>query len=126
MTRTELERILAVWQDRLRLGHWSIKIVWDREISDENEAEIRVHDWYEQASIGVSKKFEQWDSRHANTTIVHELLHCFERDCKAAVEAMANVSGQAVYELLWSRYLAGAEAWIDRLAIVLVDLTGHA
>jgi hypothetical protein len=126
MTKAELERILAVWQERLRLGHWNITIKWDREVADDNEAEIRVHDWYEQASISFHKKFTEWDETHANTTVVHELLHCFERDCKSAIEAMGPVASASVYELLWSRYIAGAENWIDRLALILVELAGPA
>jgi hypothetical protein len=126
MTREELQRILSVWQQRLHLDHWDLTIRWDREVSEDNEAEIRVHDWYDQASISFHKEFEKWDERHANTTVVHELLHCFERDSKTAVEAMVNVTTSKVYELAWSRYVAGAEKWVDRLAAILVELAGPA
>lgn len=131
MTRKEVERILAVWKKRLGLDCWDIKIRWEIDIEPDTgevaEAEIRVHPDYEQASIRVNRdKFPTWSDEHANATVVHELLHVFERGSNLAVQSAGLLMTDAAYRLLWDRYEHESEGWVDRLAFVLVRLGGLA
>ena len=105
-----------------------MKIRWELpvETEDKTEAEIRVHDDYDQASIRIREGYEEWTPEHANVTIVHELLHTFERGSKQAVSCLDLVTKPDAFEMIWHRYLHESENWIDRLAIILVDLGGLA
>jgi len=42
-----------VWQGRLGLGHWDIKVRWEIPIGLDANAEIKISDDYEQASIRI-------------------------------------------------------------------------
>jgi hypothetical protein len=137
MTEEQLERVLRTWQRRLRLDHWDLAIPWGLrpgqnpdgtgEIDDSN-AEIRIHEDYDQASIRLSSEYPTWSAEMANRTLVHELLHIFERGSDEAVKALApDVTGalsKLAYELFWNRYNHESENWVDRLAIIFVDLVG--
>lgn len=132
LTREQLERVLSVWQERLRLGHWDIQIRWHLrpgqnpdgtgEADEGIDAEIRIHDYHDQASIRLAEGWEKWDLKMANHTIVHELLHIFEHQTKYPMEKwFQNTRAE---EYAWDLYVRGAENWVDRLALILVDLAG--
>lgn len=135
MTREQLEHILREWQRRLRLDHWDIQIRWHLPVDKENEAEIRISDDYEQASIRISQHdepdsdipcegFTSWSARRANEILVHELLHIFEKQTKRPVQAYLPEKANLASELFWTWYEHGAENWVERLSLILVDLAG--
>lgn len=133
MTRTELERILAEWQRRLRISDWDIKIRWELrpgqnpdgtgEIDKDADAEIRVHDYHEQASIRLKADWETWDPHFASRVIVHELLHIFEAETKRPVDQAQNAMSKQAFEMLWGWYVAGRERWVEKLAQAIVEMT---
>lgn len=133
MTKEGIEEIVAVWQGRLRLQNWHIKVRWEKEVEFGADAEIKISDDYEQASIRIqqgadaatgTESFETWSDWYANKTIVHELLHIFEKQTGRAAETTQNTMSNQCYELFWAWYSHGAENWVDRLAVILVDLAG--
>jgi len=123
MTREQLERIIATWQERLRLRDWDVKISV-HEADSENDAEIHVHDYHEQASIRLNPKWVDWDVGLANRVIVHELLHIHEQETKRPVDQAQNAMTKPAYEMLWGWYVAGRERWIEKLAQAIVDMAG--
>lgn len=132
MTHEQLEVVLREWQRRLRLGHWDIQIRWhllpgqnadgSGEVDSGCDAEIRIHDYHDQASIRLHEDWNKWDLQMANHTLVHELLHIFEHQTKFPLEKWLGESRGEAYA--WDLYVKGAENWVDRLAIILVDLAG--
>lgn len=135
MTKERIEEIVRVWQSRLQLGHWDIKIRWEMPVELTIDAEIKISDDYEQASIRIQQltdpssdpptySFVTWDDYAANRTIVHELLHIFEKQTRRSIESAEPVLPKTAYELMWAWYCHGSENWVDRLAIILVELGG--
>ena len=132
MTEVEMERILATWIGRLRLRDWDIKINYvlrpgekpdGTGIDTDNDAEIRVHDYHEQATIRLDATWGEWDSDKANRVIVHELLHVYERETWRPVDQAQNAMSKPAFEMLWGWYVAGRERWIEKLANAIVDMT---
>lgn len=142
MTREEIERIVSVWQERLGLSHWDIKVNWKVSVERDGDAEIRCAEDYPQASIRfqhnqydepdpennfpAQDSYEKWDAKKANIIIVHELLHCFEKGPRNVAEAMGNALPKQAYEVMWAWYTHEAEGWVDALALRFVELAGLA
>lgn len=122
--RAELERIVRVWQQRLRLQHWRITIDFDTEI--ESEARVKAWDVYDYATLQFGKTCTDWSRELANCNVAHELLHLVMRDHDAAVDLAEKVMPKSVYALFEANVENHAEALIDRLASILVDLVGVA
>jgi hypothetical protein len=136
MIPEKVEEILTEWQQRLRLYNWDLKIRWEMPCELGCDAEIRISDDYEQASLRIqqvddptttpspTRSYRTWSDHEANRVIVHELLHIFEKQTKRAVEAAGPIMPKNTYELLWAWYEHGSENWVDRIAIILVELGG--
>ncbi len=134
--RLEADRVLGVWLTRLRLTDWEIVIRWDLlpgqksdgtgEVDTDLEAEIRVHDYHEQASIRLCATWEKWDATALNRTLVHELLHVYEKETQRPAEQTQNTMGKKEHEIFWGWYVAGRERWVEKMARVLVELAGLA
>lgn len=128
ITRLELERILRVWQERLRLTHWAIEIDWGMPLDDdEANAEILIEDFYDAAKVRIANGFPAWSADWANKVIVHELLHVVCRDMDELVKAVkVIVPDERAHDLFADRYNHEAEGVVDRLAITVVLLAGNA
>ena len=122
--RDELERIVAVWQQRLRLGHWQIRIDWDT--PSDHHADIKPWSVYDYATLRFNSAAPTWSPLIANRNIVHELLHLALRDVDYAVETAELVMAANTYKLFEAAVDNASEAAIDRLATVLVHLAGPA
>lgn len=124
--RDELARVLAVWQQRLRLDHWRIEISWTETIADdEANAEIRMEEDYDSAKIVLAGGFAAWSAEWANKVVVHELLHLVFRDLEEHVKAAKTFSvSPTAFDLFIDRYNHECEGVVDRLAHQLVDLAG--
>ena len=137
MTKADIERIVSVWQERLGLSHWDIKVRWEMPVSKGDDAEIRVHQDYEQASMRIQQDtdpastpptvpFTTWTEKQANLVVVHELLHVFEKETRRPAESLEDVLSSSSYTMFWSWYEHGAENWVDRLAARIVEMGGVA
>lgn len=132
MTKTELEVILARWARVLRLENWNITIPWDMPCDPGIYAEIKISADYEQASMRIQQAtdpdtdpptvpFWEWDERLTNCILVHELLHIFENPVRRTVEAAELAMPKSAFDIFNDWYVHGAENWVDRLSIILVD-----
>lgn len=137
MSTAEIERIVEVWQGRLGLAGWDVRVRWEMPCARGCDAEIKIANDYEQASIRIqqdedpdsdpqTRPFTNWTTDYANYTVVHELLHIFEHQTKRAVGSLEGVIPSGVYDVFSAWYDHGAENWVDRLARVLVDVGGVA
>jgi hypothetical protein len=124
MTKKELERIVAVWQKRLKLQNYRFEFLWHEDT--EGQAEIKVHDDYEEATLKFGSRWREWDADRANKIVVHELLHIFENGTGVVAESLEDILESHAYALFTSRYNHECENWIDRLAFILVELGGNA
>lgn len=122
MTKARVERILREWQTTLKLSHWRIRVNWDAPSDEDCHANIKVDDSYENASIRVDPAFREWTERFTHETIVHELLHIFENQAGCVVESLERIMEPHAYYLLENHYTQMVENWIDRLALIIVEL----
>lgn len=126
MSREDIERVVDVWKGRLYLAHWQTTIAWDRPL-DEGDAigECDRYDSYDYATLRFAPSLFTSDRRKVNTTVVHELLHMSMRDLEWAACSVEKLLPKAVYTLFDARFEHEAEAMIDRLATILVELGGE-
>lgn len=124
LTREDIETILREWQKRLKLSHWIITINWDEPTDEDNEAEYAAEDWYNQCSIKISKEWEQWERRHANVVLAHELVHLHLHEMHVAVNALEPKFKKDVWEMWFGRFHAGQERAVETLAQTFVDTLG--
>lgn len=124
LARDDIERIVRVWQQRLRLDLWEIRIDWTRET--EHVAEVKPWSMYDYATLAISPRFTEWSLLLANRNIVHELLHLAMRDVDAAVETAEKVMPASAFKVFEANVENADEAMVDRLATVLVELGGCA
>lgn len=129
MTRKEVEYVLAVWKERLRLTHWTIKIRWDEEgapeLETDDEARIKVADDYEEAFIRLAPEWSTWTAEELNRILVHELIHTFENDAGVAIEALEGRIPAGLFSLLECWYTHEVEKMVDRLALIIIELAGN-
>lgn len=111
MTQKQIERLVKDWQKRLRLDHWEIRIDWNSQAA--SIAENERSNFYDSAIIRLGTAWPTWSADYAEQTIVHELLHCHDRDLQQAVKALEGDQTWATHEI---------EGLVDRLAMVLVSL----
>lgn len=124
MSRRELARILRVWQNRLNLDHWTVKLTFDAQGDDLGECVCS--DAYDEATVKLNAGYTRWARDEANRTIVHELLHVLTRDRTAAVESARPLMAAAGYRAFIDRHTFEDEGCVERLAAILVDLGGPA
>lgn len=134
MTKDDVQFILDIWAARLNLTNWDIKIRWELrpgmepdgtgEAEKGIDAEIKVHDYHEQASNRLAEDWPSWSRDQMNRTLVHELLHIYEKETHRPVDQARNVMSGPTFEMFWGWYVAGRERWVEKLAQALVDLAG--
>ena len=125
LSRDELERILAVWQHRLRLDHWRIEIAWDRPLDDDDaEGEVQCAEHCDSATVRLATGCTGWTRARASAVVVHELVHVVCRDMDALVDAAKLAMGDQTHVLFADRYEHETEGVVERLATVLAELAG--
>lgn len=125
MTEDGLEQLLREWQVRLRLERWDLRLRFDLPVADDNEAEIRVHDYYEQASVRISPSFVSWSPEWAEAVVVHELVHVFEKSVKRATDAVCEALPAAAREVFWQWYLFASEQMVENVSNALLNTAGR-
>ncbi len=125
--RDRLERILYEWQERLKISHIDIEILWDEEPENEHAlADIAPSDLYDRAEMRMAPGWTVHDVYELNCLVVHELMHVMFRDYDQSVRS-ASVSGALSMDVrsMWhDRCHDTNEALVDRLANRFVDLGG--
>lgn len=79
MTKRELTALTKLWQKRLGLGHWKIKVAFlNEEQMGENAGSIVYMPEHSQASISILAPKDREEGDHNDSIeedLVHELLH---------------------------------------------------
>ena len=122
---------IARWLPLLGLHVWKVRVAWDKPIRGKPNAEIVVSDKLKSGVIALAKDYESWSDYWAETTIIHELLHCSHKAVDLVWEKMTgitdlpNVAPGLHPELMGTAgdlYETEMERFIDNLSCRLYDL----
>ena len=137
MTEDDISRLVEVWQHRLGLSMWDIKVTFVEQT--ENNAVCHRSTMFERATIEIGAHLLTDDGQLSDEEtlpiptgedrplfvgkcVVHEMLHCVFRDLRdGAVDSLDDLLLRDVFRLYESRYVRAEEQTIDRLAVVLVE-----
>ena len=121
MTRTQLEKLVAQWQHRLRLDDWNIEVV---AIAAEAVAyaDSTLGHCYAQTSSHDTKIVIALDSDDPENTVVHELLHIVLHETSCAHGRAAECLGGDGREISKSHYHCAEDIAIRSLADTLLAL----
>lgn len=124
MTRSQGERIIRGWQERLGLERWNIEILWDEPAEEDENARVWRSGWYDNARVYFAKEWPSWPRERFEQTAIHELLHLCHRDVD---ETWLDLDGQ-LHRDAWTiadkRWKQEMEGFIDRLACRLLEVGG--
>lgn len=130
-TRESIEAMIEKWKPLLGLHNWKIKVIWDKPIKGKHNAEIVPSDKLRSAAIGLSRNFERWSDSWAETTIIHELLHCLHKPVDLVWEKTTGITDIPGYTpalhpevsgVADDNYATETERFIDQLSCRLYDL----
>lgn len=123
-TKKSMENRVAHWLKILHLEHWQVKIKWDACLpKDENsEAEIDAGDQYLFASLRLSTDWPYWTEEWADRTILHELLHIFDRERDVAAKSVEDLLKDDAFTIYWKRYEHERENAVDVMAEIIYEL----
>lgn len=121
MTRHQIETAVRVWQTRLKLDHWDIRVDWDNPSGGGDVASSEIQDLYDSVTLRFDSRHGDWKVPYGTQTVIHELLHLHERDLAEAVKSVKPLIGLPAYEVFWQRYDHEREGLIDRVATILYE-----
>jgi hypothetical protein len=129
--RESMEGFVDRWLPLLGMHVWKVRIVWEKPIRGRHNAEILVSDKLKAAVIALNRDFETWSDYWAETTIIHELLHCLHKPVDLVWEKTTGITDLRNVDPGLHPALEGtaADTWetemerfIDQLACRLYDL----
>lgn len=131
--RDDIEYILSVWQSRLNLTHWTIKVDWATpperpDGADEGDmlwADVVWGNSSDDATIRFHESYLGWDRKQMNETVVHELIHLVNRDLQEGVESAEDVMPTSAFKVFRNRFEHEIEGVIERTAKLFVTLGGE-
>lgn len=125
-SRASIERYIEIWRPLLGMQTWKVKVAWDKPIKGKYNAEIYVSDKLRSGVMSLHPTFTKWSDYWAETTIIHEMLHCL---CRATDTVWDNLHCEASIGLdalplkMYEReYVTENERFIDQLSCRLYDL----
>jgi hypothetical protein len=124
ITRKQVERTLRVWQTRLGLQTWDIKIDWEKSAGDDINASTYRLNTYDRATLCFDTAYVNWSKEFLNQTVVHELLHLVTRDLDRVFADFEISAHPEAYRVLDKRYDHEIEGVVDRLANRIVEIGG--
>lgn len=136
ITREQVEDKLTLWQQRLDLLHWDIRLDFETEPEDAATlAEITCHPQFDRATIIFNPGWRDWKVDQAigelevslDYLLAHELVHPLMRDLDQL--AMSDLDGMIhpdAYRVFGEGYHRKREHLVDRLARCLLDGWGPA
>ena len=117
LTEERITELVATWQQRLRLGHYDLRVCFNLPTEKDSDAEIRIHDYYDQGTVRINgKEFQHWTDAYANSVIVHELVHIFEKKVRLTADAACEALSSQATEVFWAWYLVASEQMVENLA----------
>lgn len=119
-----MERCVRVWQGRLGLSAWDVRVDWDEPASEEANATMQyLHD-YDRSTVRFGEDVLGWERVFLNRIVVHELLHLHLRDVDRVVADLDGLLHRDVQDQVSKRYEHELEGLVDRLACRLVEIGG--
>lgn len=122
MSQRELEAFVRLWQRRLGLERWELKIEWDKPAGDDFAAQIFCSMSYDSARIRFESEWSKWTRDEAQKIVVHELLHALHRDVDTAVESIDGQIHRDAQTVFDRQYKHALEGMIERLALRIVEV----
>lgn len=123
-TADDLEHMVAVWQERMHLTHWTIEFDWINPAEEQNHAEVSRNNPYDSARLRFNAGYSEWSRFFANHTVVHELMHLVTRDLEEAANALEDHVPAKVHALFDAHVTYELEGVVDRTAQIIVELAG--
>jgi hypothetical protein len=140
ITRAQVEDKLTIWQQRLDLLDWDIRIDFGEQPEGEDAVmEIHVHSQYDRAVLLLRADWKKWPvdgvidqavlggDVSLDYLLCHELLHALMRDLDHLL--LVDVEDQMhrdAHDVASKGYLRHREHVVDRMARSLVDGWGFA
>lgn len=119
-----MERCVRVWQGRLGLSAWDVRVDWDEPAGPDANAETRYLNDYDRATVRFAPDVSGWSPEFLNRIVVHELLHLHLRDVDRVVADVDGFLHRDVFSQVEKRYEHESEGLVDRLAYRLVEIGG--
>lgn len=129
MSKRELERIVRLWQTRLGLDAWDIRVDWDKPAREGCDATTWRSTDYDRAILYFdTPTWPTWAEKRGldfvHRIVVHELLHLLVRDLDELVDSLNGQLHRDVFAVTENRYDHEIEGLVDRLSYRLVALSG--
>jgi hypothetical protein len=117
LTRENIEDAVKEWQNRLNLGHWTIRVRWDR-IPDEPDAgaAVKVVDGQDYATICFEHNIFEEDVDTINHWVAHELTHAHLNNLYDVVYQMMDrdsAEGKMILNFMYKEI----EHIVDRISL---------
>lgn len=114
---------IARWKPLLGLHNWKIKVIWERPLRGKWNAEIYVSDKLKSAALELHRDYVLWSDYWAETTIIHELLHCSHKPIDMVWDKMvADNLHPEVMGTVEDCYTTEMERFIDNMSCRLYDI----
>jgi hypothetical protein len=136
VTAALVEAKLTVWQQRLDLRHWDVRLDFDTEPDVERAvAEIACHEQYDRATIYLAPGWREWSADGEigelkvtlDYLLVHELTHALMRDLdQPAMNDLDKLAHPDALSVFIEVYHRQRERLTDRLATVILNGWGPA
>lgn len=136
ITREQVEDKLTLWQQRLDLLHWDIRLAFDVRPEEEDAlVEIVCSEFYDRATIRFSATWSAWKvdqpigevGHNLDELLLHELVHVYMRDIDhQAMDDLDGILGREAHAVWTDAYHRKREALADRVARALYNGWGRA
>lgn len=124
MTAKRLEHIVRVWQRRLGLESWDVKVNLHEPCHEDADATTWRSNQYERAEIRFDRDWGKWDLAFANRIVVHELVHLLARDVDEVMKPPLEHLDSRLAKTLEKIQDREMEGLVDRLAYRFVEVGG--
>jgi hypothetical protein len=126
MTAKQLQKLVRVWQGRLGLQAWDIKVSFVPtsfcSCAEDAEATTWRQNDYDRAVIFPNTDWTSWDDDRLSRLMVHELMHLVTRDLDRVIASVEEQVHPDAWRMVNTRYDHEIEGVVDRLANRIVDL----
>lgn len=124
MTRSQAERVVRGWQERLGLDRWRIEILWDEPADEDENAKVWRSGWYDNARLYFNKDWPAWPRERFEQTVIHELLHLCHRGIDETWNDLDGQLHRDAWTVATARWKQEIEGYVDRMAFHLLEIGG--
>ena len=123
MTKTDVEKIVKAWQERLHLGEWTIEVavIDGTEINKEGhvaQIQRRVHSLDARVTVATRR-----DKDEVEATIIHEMLHLVLGEMLAAFRHGVDQLSDQAAAVAQADFDTAEERTVSRLTFALAEMS---